>query len=77
MEDSDALNRRTNLPIRMVQDRPKQQKEELLWGEIQEGDEEMKKHEEKTNKIHVLKNYTQTDTEIGTAKNKSKKAIME
>ena len=41
MEDLEALNRRTNLPIRIVQDRPQQQKEELLWGEIQEGNEEM------------------------------------
>ena len=60
----------------MVQDRPQQQKEELLWEEIQE-DEEMRKHEEKTKATHVLKNYTQTDTEIGTAKINKKKAITE
>ena len=45
MEDLEALNRRTNLPMRAVQDRPQQQKEELLWEEIQEEDEEKQKHE--------------------------------
>ena len=51
----------------MAQDRPQQQKEELLWEEIQEGDEEMSIQEE-TKEIHILKNYTQTDTEIGAIK---------
>ena len=44
----------------MAQDRPQQQKEELLWEEIQEGDEEMSIQEE-TKEMHVLKNYTHTD----------------
>ena len=34
MEDLEALNRRTNLPIRMIHDRPHQQQEELLLEEI-------------------------------------------
>ena len=42
MEDLEALNRRTNLPMRMILGRPHQQQEELLWEEIQEN----KKYEE-------------------------------
>ena len=63
-----ALNRSTNLSIRIVRDRPQQQKEELLWEEIQEGGEEISIQEEETVEIHVLKNYTYTDTEMETIK---------
>ena len=55
VEDLEALNRRTNLPIRMVQDRPHQQKEELLWEEIQEEDEEMRTQEENKKKYTFCK----------------------
>ena len=36
MEDLAALNRRTQLPMRIIQDRPHQQKGETLWEDIQE-----------------------------------------
>ena len=55
MEDLEALSRRTNLPIRIVRDRPQEQKDELLWGEIQEGDAEMGIQEEETKGLHSLK----------------------
>ena len=73
MEDLEALNRRTNLPIRIVRDRPQQLKEELLWEEIQEGDEEPSIQEE-TKEMHILKNYTHTDTEMGAIKINKKKS---
>ena len=38
-EDLATLNRRTNLPIRIVQDRPQHQKETLLWKELKEEQE--------------------------------------
>lgn len=39
MEGLEALNRRTNLPIRMIHDRPNQQQEELLLEEISQKQE--------------------------------------
>lgn len=44
MEDLEALNRRTNLPIRMIQDRPQQQQEELLLGEIKKKSRKYEEH---------------------------------
>ena len=42
VEDLEALNRRTNLPIRMIYDRPHQQQEELLLEEIRRKTEHMR-----------------------------------
>ena len=44
MEDLEALNRRTNLPIRMIQDRPHQQQEELLLEEIRKKSTKYEEH---------------------------------
>ena len=44
MEDLEALNRRTNLPIRMIQDRPHQQQKDLLCEEIHNKQETYEEH---------------------------------
>ena len=43
MEGLEALNRRTNLPIRSIQDRQHRQKEALIREETQENKKNMKK----------------------------------
>ena len=57
MEDMGALNRRTNLPMGIIQDRPNRQKEALIWGEIREEEEQKEYEEEK--ETYAIRNYTQ------------------
>ena len=51
MEDLDALNRRTQLPIRIIQDRPHQQKEEQLQEDIRENDQDGYEEQQQTYQI--------------------------
>ena len=68
MEDLEALNRRTNLPIRMIHDRPHQQQEELLLEEISQ---ENKKYEERMVICHTREeNYNDNSTRNGKQKGK-------
>ena len=57
MDDLEALNRRTNLPMRIVQDRPYQQKEALLWEETQRKQDAQDEYEEII-ETHIVKKYT-------------------
>ena len=58
MEDLEALSRRTELPMRIVQERPHQQQEALMWEEIQEdGRNEYREKQE----MYTIKNYTSDD----------------
>ena len=71
MEDMGALNRRTNLPIRIIQDRPHQQKEALLWEEIQGIQREEQKEYGEEKETYTIRNYTQDTTlmtEVGIRK---------
>ena len=54
MEDLAALNRRTQLPIRIIQDRPHQQKEEVLRKDIQEKDQDGSEEEKQT---YAIRNH--------------------
>ena len=57
MDDLEELNRRTDIPMRIVQDRPYQQKEALIWKETQEKQDEQDKYEEII-ETHIVRNYT-------------------
>ena len=63
MGDLEALNRRTNLPMRIIQDRPHEQKKELLWNETQEAQGEQNTYEEIT-ETNIIRNYTHENTQV-------------
>ena len=76
MEDPEALNRRTNLPMRILQDRPQQQKEELLCEETQEEEKEPNLYEEVI-ETHIVKNYTCENTQEKITRTNQKKKLAE
>ena len=73
MEDMEALNRRTNLPIRIIQDRPHRQKKDLLWEEIQDKQETYEEQIE----TRTLRNYTQNNEETKTTEKEKERKLAE
>ena len=78
MEDLEALNRRSKLPMRIVLDRPREQHAKLLRGEVKKGEEPYGEIQEiREIKDAAINKPTQEGRKITRAEKKKRKQLSE